>query len=65
MELLSTALFSSHVKDTSTSRHFDLPISSEDMTVVGTSQKPSLLVSYLESYLIAVGCNESCRQRVE
>jgi hypothetical protein len=65
VELLSTALFSSHVTDTSTSWHFDLPISADDMTVVGTSRKPSLLVSYLEGYLFAVGCNESCRPRVE
>ena len=65
MELLSTLLFSSLVKDTSTSCHFDLPISADDMTLIGTSRKPSLLVSYLESYLIAVGCSEICRQLVE
>jgi hypothetical protein len=49
----------------STFCHFDLPVSADDMTFVDTSRKPSLLVSYLESYLIAVGCNESCPQHVE
>jgi hypothetical protein len=51
-------------KGTSKFCHFDLSISADDMTLVDTSRKSSLLVSYLVSYLIAVGCNEIFLQRV-
>jgi hypothetical protein len=50
--LISPVLFSLYVKDMLTpSHHVELALYADDMAVIATSCKPTLLVSYLESYL--------------
>ena len=49
-ELISSVLFSLYVNDTLTpSHHVKLALCADDMAVIGTSCKPTLLVSYMES----------------
>ena len=50
--LISPVLFSLYVNDIpSPSHHVELAIYADDTTITATSRKPTLLVSYLESYL--------------
>jgi hypothetical protein len=50
--LISPVLFSLYVNDIPVpSRHVELALYADDTTVIATSRKPALLVSYLESYL--------------
>jgi hypothetical protein len=50
--LISPVLFSLYVNDMPTpSRHVELALYADDTAVIATSRKPTLLVSYLESYL--------------
>jgi hypothetical protein len=50
--LISPALFSLYVNDMpSPSHHVELALYADDMAIIATSRKPTLLVSYLESYL--------------
>jgi hypothetical protein len=50
--LISTVLFSLYVNDMPTpSQHVELALYVDDTAVIATSRKPTLLVSYLESYL--------------
>ena len=50
--LISPVLFSLYVNDMPTpSRHVDLALYAYDTAIIATSRKPTLLVSYLESYL--------------
>jgi hypothetical protein len=49
---LITAVFSVYVKDKlSPSHHVELTLYKDDTTIIATSRKPTLLVSYLESIL--------------
>ena len=48
----SPLLFSLYVNDITTlSRHVVLAVSADDTAIIATSRKPTLHVSYLESYL--------------
>ena len=50
--LISPYLFSLYVNDMpSPSHHVELALYADDMAIIATSRKPTLLVSYLESYL--------------
>ena len=50
--LISPILFSLYVNDmTSSSHQVELALYADDTAIIGTSRKPTLLVSYLESYL--------------
>ena len=50
--LISPILFSLYVNDMlSPSHHVELTLYAEDKAIIATSRKPTLLVSYLESYL--------------
>jgi hypothetical protein len=50
--LITPVLFSLYVKDIpTTSRHDELAQYADDTALVATSRSPSLLVSYLETYL--------------
>jgi hypothetical protein len=50
--LISPVLFILYVNDMpSPSHHADLTLYTEDTTIIATSHKPTLLVSYLKSYL--------------
>jgi len=50
--LISPVLFSLYVNDMSPpSHHVELALCAEDTVIIATSRKPTLLVSYLESYL--------------
>jgi len=50
--LISPVLFSLYVNDTpSPSHHVQLALYADDMAIIATSRKPTLLASYLESYL--------------
>ena len=50
--LISPVIFSLYVNDMSTpSHHVELALYADDTAVIATSRKPTLLVSYLESYL--------------
>ena len=51
-ELIFPALFSLYVNDMPpTSHHVELALYADDTSIIATSRKPMLLVSYLESYL--------------
>jgi len=50
--LISPVLFSLYVNDMpSPSHHVELALNADDTAIIGTYRKPTLLVSYLESYL--------------
>ena len=50
--LISSVLFSLYVNDIpSSSHHVELALNTDDTSIIATSRKPTLLVSYLESYL--------------
>jgi hypothetical protein len=50
--LISPVLFSLYVNDMpSPSHHVELALYADDTAIIATSRKPTLLVSYLESYL--------------
>ena len=50
--LISPVLFSLYVNDmTPDSHHVELALYADDTATIATSSKPTLLVSYLESYL--------------
>jgi retron-type reverse transcriptase len=49
--LISPVLFSLYVDVPSPSHHVELALYADDMAVIATSHKQTLLVSYLESYL--------------
>jgi len=50
--LISPVLFSLYVNDMPPhSHHVELAIYADDTAIISTSRKPTLLVSYLESYL--------------
>ena len=50
--LISPVLFSLYVNDMPTpSRHVEVALYADDTAIIATSRKPTLLVSYLESYL--------------
>jgi len=50
--LISPVLFSLYVNDMpSPSHHVELALYADDKAIIATSRKPTLLVSYLESYL--------------
>ena len=50
--LVSPVLFSLYVNDMPvSSRHVEMALYGDDTTIIGTSRKPALLVSYLEAYL--------------
>jgi len=50
--LISHVLFSLYVNDMlSPSHHVELALYADDTAIIATSCKPTLLVSYLESYL--------------
>jgi hypothetical protein len=50
--LISPVLFSPYVNDIhSLLHHVELAIYADDTAIIATSRKPTLLVSYLESYL--------------
>ena len=50
--LISPVLFSLFVNDMPPhSHHVELALYADDTTIIATSRKPTLLVSYLESYL--------------
>jgi len=50
--LISPVLFSLYVNDMSSpSHHVELALYADDTAIIATSPKPTLLVSYLESYL--------------
>ncbi len=50
--LISPVLFSLYVNDIPTpSHHVELALYADDMAIIATSRKPTLLVSYLETYL--------------
>jgi hypothetical protein len=50
--LISPVLFNLHVNDLPVpSHHVEFSFYADDMAIIATSQKPALLVSYLESYL--------------
>jgi hypothetical protein len=50
--LISPVLFSLYINDMpSPSHHVELALYPDDTAIIATSRKPTLLVSYLESYL--------------
>ena len=49
--LISPVLFSRYVDMPTPSRHVELALYADDTAIIATSRKPTLLVSYLESYL--------------
>jgi hypothetical protein len=50
--LISPVLFSLYVNDMPTpSHHVELALYADDTAIIATSRKPTLLVTYLESYL--------------
>jgi hypothetical protein len=50
--LIVSVLCSLYVKDmTSTSHHVELALYADDTAIIATSRKPTLLVSYLQTYL--------------
>jgi hypothetical protein len=50
--LISPVLFSLYVNDMpSSSHHVELALHADDTAIIATSRKPTLLISYLESYL--------------
>jgi len=50
--LISPVLFSLYAKDMpSPSHHVELALYADDTAIIATSLKPTLLISYLESYL--------------
>jgi hypothetical protein len=49
--LISPVLFSLYVDMPSPSHHVELALYADDTAIIATSRKPTLLVSYLESYL--------------
>jgi Reverse transcriptase (RNA-dependent DNA polymerase). len=50
--LISPVLFSLYVNDTSTpSHHVELALYADDTAIIAMTRKPTLLVSYLDSYL--------------
>jgi hypothetical protein len=49
--LISPVLFSLYVDMPSPSHHVELALYADDTAVIATSRKPTLLVSFLESYL--------------
>ena len=49
--MISLVLFSLYVDMPSPSHHVELTLYGDDTAVIATSGKPTLLVSYLESYL--------------
>jgi hypothetical protein len=49
--LVSAVLFSLYVDMPSPSHHVELALYADDTAIIATSRKPTLLVSYLESYL--------------
>jgi len=50
--LISSVLFSLYVNDMpSPSHHVELALYADDTDMIATSRKPTLLTSYLESYL--------------
>jgi hypothetical protein len=50
--LIYPVLFSLYVNDTpSSSNHVELTLYADDTAIIATSRKPTLLVSYLQSYL--------------
>jgi hypothetical protein len=49
--LFSPVLFRMYVNIPSPSRHFELDLYADDTAIIATSRIPTLLVSYLESYL--------------
>ena len=50
--LISPVLLRLYVNDTpSPSHHIELALYADDTAIIATSRKPTLLVSYLESYL--------------
>jgi hypothetical protein len=50
--LISPVLFSLYVDIPSPSHHVELALYADDTAVIATSRKPTLLFSYLESYVI-------------
>jgi hypothetical protein len=49
--LISDVLFSLYVDMPSTSHHVELALYADDTVIIAASRKPTVLVSYLESYL--------------
>ena len=49
--MFSPVLFSLYVDMPSLSHHVELALYADDTAVIATSRNPTLLVSYLESYL--------------
>ena len=50
--LISSVLFSLYVNNIpSPSHHVELALYADDTAIIATSRKPTLLVTYLESYL--------------
>jgi len=50
--LISPVLFSLYINDMPPpSHHVDMALLTDDTAIIATSRKPTLLVSYLESYL--------------
>jgi hypothetical protein len=50
--LITPVLFSVYVNDMPTpSHHVELALYADDTAIIATSRKPTLLVSYMESYL--------------
>jgi hypothetical protein len=49
--LIFSVLFSLYVYMLTPSHHVELALYADDTAVIATSRKPTLLVSYLESYL--------------
>ena len=49
--LISPVFFSLYVKDMPSPSHVELAIYTDDTAIIVMSRKPTLLVSYLESYL--------------
>jgi hypothetical protein len=49
--LISQVLFGLYINKSSPSHHVELALYTDDAGVIATSSKPTLLVSYLESYL--------------
>jgi hypothetical protein len=49
--LISPVLFSLYVDTSSPSHHVELALYADDTAIIAMSRKPTLLVSYMESYL--------------
>jgi hypothetical protein len=55
--LISPVLFSLYVNDMpSPSHHVELALYADNMAIIATSRKPTLLISYLESYFNDLQC---------